>query len=115
MSTTSAEPHYSMHIAWSEKDQAYLVTVPEWMPHLLNTIAVTHGDTYEAAARNGREVLETLIEVCREEGRPLPAPQMVEYDDANDAPREMPRARRLCRGGQSLPGDARAGWTPAVQ
>lgn len=74
-------PQYAMHIAWSEKDQAYLVTLPEWMPRLINSVAVTHGATYEEAARHGQEVLELLIERARERGEPLPKPQIIEYAD----------------------------------
>ncbi len=64
-------PHYSMLIEWSDEDQAYLVTLPEWVGRI-NT-PTTHGSTYEEAARNGREVLEWLIEDARAEGKPLPA------------------------------------------
>lgn len=80
-SQQAAEPQYAMPIAWSERDGAYLVTLPEWMPHLINSVAVTHGATYEEAARNGRDVLVLLIERTRERGEPLPKPQMIEYAD----------------------------------
>ncbi|HUY78902.1 MAG TPA: type II toxin-antitoxin system HicB family antitoxin [Ktedonobacterales bacterium] len=80
----NATPQYSMQIAWSPKDQAYLVTLPEWTPHLLNRIAVTHGATYEEAARHGQEVLEMLIENAQERGEPLPAPHLIEYADTDD-------------------------------
>jgi predicted RNase H-like HicB family nuclease len=70
-----------MHIAWSEKDQVYLVTLPEWMPQLINSVAVNHGATYEEAARHCQEVLEMLIERARERGEPLPKPLMIEYAD----------------------------------
>lgn len=74
-----------MHIAWSEKDQAYLVTLPEWMPRIFNRIAVTHGATYDEAARNGAEALALLIEDAQARGEPLPEPQMVEYGDEDVA------------------------------
>ena len=32
----------------------------------------THGDTYEEALQNAREVLELLTESALEEGKPLP-------------------------------------------
>lgn len=70
------QPRYRMVIWWSPADDAYLVTLPEWMPHLLNKDAVTHGATYEEAARNGREVLEMLIAEYQANGRPLPAPEL---------------------------------------
>ena len=62
--------HYSMHIAWSDEDQAYLVTLPEWAGRVMQP--VTHGNTYEEAAQNGHEVLEMLIEDAQQEGKSLP-------------------------------------------
>jgi predicted RNase H-like HicB family nuclease len=62
-----------MLIKWSEEDQAYLVTLPEWEGRI-NTPS-THGNTYEAAARNGREVIEWLIADAKANGQPLPAPR----------------------------------------
>jgi len=64
---------YSMIIRWSEEDQVFVVTLPEFGDY-----AQTHGDTYEEAARNGREVLELLVESFQAEGQPLPAPQLYE-------------------------------------
>ncbi|MGH2516553.1 MAG: type II toxin-antitoxin system HicB family antitoxin [Ktedonobacterales bacterium] len=62
---------YSMLIQWSDEDQAYLVSLPEWNP-----LPLTHGDTYEEAVRRGHEVLEMLVESRREHGEPLPAPRI---------------------------------------
>ena len=64
---------YSMHIEWSEEDQAYLVTLPEWQGRVI--MPVTHGDTYSEAAQRGQEVLEMLVENARKDGEPLPAPR----------------------------------------
>lgn len=64
---------YSMIIRWSEEDQVFVVSLPEF-----GAYAQTHGDTYEEAARNGREVLELLVESFQSEGWPLPAPQLYE-------------------------------------
>ena len=36
-----------------------------------------HGATYAEAAHNGQEVLEMLIEVYREDGKPLPEPRVM--------------------------------------
>lgn len=80
-SSRSSALHYAMHIAWSAADGTYLVTLPEWMPRLPNSVAVAHGATYEEAAHNGREVLELLIESARAHGEPLPKPQLIEYAD----------------------------------
>jgi len=63
---------YSMQIAWSDEDQAYLVTLPEWAERVMQP--VTHGDTYEEAAKHGCEVLEMLIDLAQQEGHPLPTP-----------------------------------------
>lgn len=60
-------PRYSMLIQWSDEDEAYIVSLPEFGPY-----ARTHGSTYEEAAKNGREVLELLVESCLEDGEPLP-------------------------------------------
>ena len=35
----------------------------------------THGHTYEEAAKHGQELLETLIELYQEDGKPLPEPK----------------------------------------
>lgn len=64
---------YSMVIRWSEEDRAYLVTLPELYGE---GRFCTHGNSYEEAARKGREVMETLIETFRAEGRPLPPPDL---------------------------------------
>jgi antitoxin HicB len=53
----SGEPHYSMVIQWSDEDQIYVVSLPEWGKY-----AQTHGSTYEDAVRNGQEVLQMLID-----------------------------------------------------
>jgi predicted RNase H-like HicB family nuclease len=63
--------HYSMVIQWSEEDNAYIVTVPE-LPG-----CKTHGDTYEEAVRNGREVIELWIDANEEWGRPIPPPRVL--------------------------------------
>ncbi len=65
---------YSMLIQWSDRDQKYLVILPEWR-HKVQQF-VTHGNTYEEAAKNGREVLEMLVE--NEQGE-LPEPRKAEY------------------------------------
>ena len=72
----NTDPRYSMLIRWSDEDQAYLVTLPEWQGHLQNWQTATHGKTYAEAVERGREVLEMLIEAAREEGKPLPDPRL---------------------------------------
>jgi antitoxin HicB len=65
---------YSMLIEWSDEDQAYLVTFPEWADHV-NT-PTTHGATYEEAVKHGQEVLEDLVSIWQERGYPLPTPRV---------------------------------------
>ena len=49
---------YSMVIVWSDEDECYLVHLPDFPDQKF----VTHGETYEEAAKNGQEVLELLLE-----------------------------------------------------
>jgi predicted RNase H-like HicB family nuclease len=60
---------YSILIQWSDEDQKYIVSLPEFGPY-----AHTHGDTYEEALKNGQEVLDLLIEDYQERGQQLPSP-----------------------------------------
>lgn len=62
---------YTIILQWSEEDQCYVVSLPEWGDY-----CHTHGDTYEEALHNAREVLELLTESTLDEGKPLPAPQL---------------------------------------
>ena len=63
---------YSMVIQWSEEDEVFVVSLPEFGPY-----STTHGSPYEEAAKNGRVVPEALIDTYREEGRHLPEPAML--------------------------------------
>jgi antitoxin HicB len=65
--------HYSMLIEWSEEDQSYLVTLPEWAGRFM--MPATHGNTYSEAVQHGQEVLEMLINSALREGEPLPPPK----------------------------------------
>lgn len=65
---------YSMLIEWSEEDQAYLVTLPEWADRVI--MPATHGDTYSEAVKHGQEVLEMLVESAKQDGEPLPQPKI---------------------------------------
>jgi predicted RNase H-like HicB family nuclease len=60
---------YSMVIQWSDEDQVYIVSLPEFGEY-----SKTHGRSYRSAVKNGQEVLELLIETYREQERPLPQP-----------------------------------------
>jgi predicted RNase H-like HicB family nuclease len=47
---------YSILIQWSEEDGVFIASLPEW-----GAYAKTHGETYELALQNAKEVLEDLI------------------------------------------------------
>lgn len=66
--------HYSMLIEWSEEDQAYLVTFPEWADRV--SMPATHGNTYSEAVQHGQEVLKMLVDSAKRDGEPLPQPGM---------------------------------------
>ena len=61
--------HYTIIIQWSEEDQCFIVSLPEW-----GEFCHTHGDSYEEALKNAQEVLELLIESSLENSEPLPKP-----------------------------------------
>ena len=63
---------YSMLIQWSDEDDAYVVTLPEFGG------CKTHGDTYAQAVKHGQEALESLIDAFQGEGRRLPKPAKLE-------------------------------------
>jgi antitoxin HicB len=65
--------HYSMVIAWSDEDQTYIVSFPEW--EQAGHTAHTHGDTYEEAVKKGHDLLAFLVESAQEEGETLPQPR----------------------------------------
>jgi antitoxin HicB len=77
MITKPNQPKYTVIIQWSEEDQSYVVSLPEWGPY-----CKTHGATYEEAARNAHEVLELLMEP---ENPPVihPDPKLFQYPGAD--------------------------------
>src|SRR5690349_16753872 len=62
---------FTMVISWSDVDRVYIAHLPEF-----GSGAKTHGSTYEEAAKNGREVLEMLVESYIADGQPLPKPSL---------------------------------------
>ena len=62
---------YSMVIEWSDEDQVFVVSLPEW-----GDLVHTHGTTYEEALQRGKELIEGLVVVRQERGEPLPRPRM---------------------------------------
>jgi len=75
MSTTT-KPRYTVVIQWSDEDHCYVVSLPEWGG------PKTHGETYEEAARNAREVLELLMEDENGQSVNLPPPHLFHYPGA---------------------------------
>ena len=67
-------PKYSLIIRWSDEDACYIVWVPEF-----GTGTKTHGSTYEKAAKAGREVIESLIELHEDRTKRMPEPWL--YSD----------------------------------
>ncbi len=63
---------YTVEIKWSEADQCYVVFLPEFTNVMQ---PVTHGDSYDEAAKNAREVLEMLVSSDLEAGNSLPEPE----------------------------------------
>ncbi|WP_017658902.1 type II toxin-antitoxin system HicB family antitoxin [Baaleninema simplex] len=59
---------YTITIQWSEPDDCFVVFLPDFEDVMQ---PVTHGDSYEDALKNAREVLEMLVESSRSEGKPL--------------------------------------------
>ena len=60
---------YSIIIEWSNDDNKYIVTLPEFPNcHM-------HGATYAEALQNAQEVLELMVESYQEWGLPLPQPK----------------------------------------
>ncbi len=60
---------YSMVIAWSPEDDAYVVSVPE-LPGVH-----THGDTPDVAEEMGDEAIALVLAAYRDLGRHIPPPQ----------------------------------------
>lgn len=61
--------NYTMLIQWSEEDQCFIVSLPEW-----GEFSHTHGDSYEEAVKNGKELLDFLMEsaIKLQEKSPIP-------------------------------------------
>jgi predicted RNase H-like HicB family nuclease len=60
---------YEMIIYWSDKDQAFIVEVPE-LPGCM-----ADGATYQEALANAELIIQEWIETARELGRPIPEPK----------------------------------------
>ncbi|TVQ45525.1 MAG: type II toxin-antitoxin system HicB family antitoxin [Gloeocapsa sp. DLM2.Bin57] len=64
---------YSMLIEWSQEDQLFLVTIPEFSAQVI--MPCTHGKTRLEAIRNAEEVIEMYLEAWQAENQPIPQPK----------------------------------------
>jgi predicted RNase H-like HicB family nuclease len=67
---------YSMIVQWSDEDQLFLVTIPEFAD--LVVMPCTHGISREEAIRNGENVIEMYLEAWQLEGEPIPEPSTLQ-------------------------------------
>ena len=61
---------YSMNISWSDEDESYVATCPEF-PGLS-----AFGETPEEALAEAQIALQLFIDTYNEDGMPLPEPQV---------------------------------------
>ena len=62
---------YTIIIQWSDEDQCYIVSLPEW-----GEFCHTHGETYSGALTHAEEVLALLIASAVRQGESLPEPNV---------------------------------------
>ena len=67
---------YSMMIQWSDEDQLFLVTIPEFSEQVM--MPCTHGKTREEAIRNGEAVIERYLDAWQSEGVDIPQPRTLQ-------------------------------------
>lgn len=67
---------YSMFIQWSDEDQLFLVTIPEFSRRVM--MPCTHGQTRQEAICNGEEVIEMYLEAWQAEGESIPEPSILQ-------------------------------------
>jgi predicted RNase H-like HicB family nuclease len=65
---------YSILIQWSEEDQVYIALLPEWGKY-----ARTHGESYEEALENAKEVLEDLVYGYKKSEKALPDQKILQF------------------------------------
>jgi predicted RNase H-like HicB family nuclease len=67
--------NYMINLQWSEEDQLFLVTIPEFSDRVI--MPCTHGKTYTEAIRNGEEAIEMYLEAWQLEGETIPQPKIL--------------------------------------
>ncbi|NES22100.1 MAG: type II toxin-antitoxin system HicB family antitoxin [Symploca sp. SIO3E6] len=70
---------YSMVIQWSDEDQLFLVTIPEFIERVV--MPCTHGKTREEAIRRGEEVIEMYVEAWQAEEEPIPTANIFQVSE----------------------------------
>jgi predicted RNase H-like HicB family nuclease len=68
--------HYSLLIQWSEEDQLYLVTIPEFVGLIKQPC--THGKTYEEAIEMAQDCIEVCLDYFEQQSITPPVPQVLE-------------------------------------
>jgi predicted RNase H-like HicB family nuclease len=66
---------YSMILQWSDEDELFLVTIPEFSDRVV--MPCTNGKTREEAINNGEEVIEMYLEAWETEGETIPEPSIL--------------------------------------
>ena len=64
-----------MNLQWSEEDQLFLVTIPEFRDRVI--MPCTHSKTRAEAIHNVEEVIEMYLEAWQSEGETIPQPKTV--------------------------------------
>jgi predicted RNase H-like HicB family nuclease len=67
---------FSMIIQWSDEDQLFLVTIPEFAERVV--MPCTYGKTREEAIHNAEEVIEMYLEAWHAEGGSIPRPNLLQ-------------------------------------
>lgn len=60
---------YSIVIQWSNEDQQYIASLPEFGPYVR-----THGKTYKEALAMAEDLLEEILYSYQQVGKQLPEP-----------------------------------------
>ena len=67
---------YSIIVQWSDEDQLFLVTIPEFADRVV--MPCTHCKTREEAIHSGEEVIEMYLEAWEAEGESIPEPRTLQ-------------------------------------
>lgn len=80
MPKNKKQPRYTIIIQWSEEDDCFIASLPEWAPY---AVTDAMGATYEEAAKNAREILEMLMENENGQAVDLPPEKHFQYPGAD--------------------------------